>query len=200
MRRKEFIVTHIYAPDKTINDLGAAISHAEIWSNEIHLTCQIGKDGTQYGGVTIDSDSKTRDEAHYGMYFFHHDSAHPSSRFPVCVAMEPDWLINDPYIVRDAIELNDGATLFARRYMMVNEDDYRVDGIYAPIPVAVAYQIRAVGRFSSELNSTPDYAWTSLLRVGAPFDILDYQLQGSDTSGATIRSYEGMIPILKEHT
>lgn len=199
MRHKELIVTHIYAPDRSYTQLGAAINHAEIWSDQIHLTCRAAPLDIEY---TVDTASKTREHANRVMR--HHatkqrvDEYRADFPVPVCVAMEPDWLINDPHIVRDAIELSKG-TMFARRYMMVNEDQYRSDGFYIPIPVAIAYVVRGAGRFSSEVNSAPDYAWTNQLRAEAPFEILDYQFKGADTSGATIRSYEGMIPILKEH-
>lgn len=185
MRQKENIVTHVFAPDRTFESLGPVISHAEIWSNEVRVTCRSG------GTVGVDRSSRRRASANLLVF--------RGSQTSTCVALEPDWLISDPHIVRDAIELNSGATLFARRLMMISEDEYRIDGIYIPIPVAVVYRMRAVGRYSSELNVAPDYAWTNQLRAEAPFEILDYQFKGADTSGATIRSYEGMIPILKEH-
>ncbi len=213
MRHKEHIVTHIYAPGRASRDLSAVKSHAEIWSNAIYVTCD--KSGPDFSLKHTDEVSETRAEAHTWLYrnltgvasrpqrsqHSWEDEDEPFSYYVMtCVALEPDWLINDPHIVRDAIELNSGATLFADRYMMISEDEYRTDGIYAPIPVAIAYQVRSTGRFSSELNSAPDYAWTSSLRAKAPFDILDFQLKGTDTSGATLRPYEDMIPILKEHT
>ncbi len=199
MRHKARIVTHIYAPKKRFSELEHVVRHAGIWSDEIYVTAQgFPPDwATVDAEILVDTVSRTRGEAHrwlYGVYDKWGDEP-----VTVCVVLEPEWLINDPYIVRDAIELSSEGTLFAHRYMMVNDDEYRRDGIYTPIPVAVAYRVRAAGKFSSELNAAPDYAWTALEHTEAPFDVLDFQLKGTDMSGATIRSYEGMIPILKEH-
>lgn len=232
-RTKPPIYTHIYAPHLRYGELQDAISHAEIWSDTVFVTCAPNsllintstEDDDDTPLFTIADTDLSRGNANQAL--FHRNSivvdyeaktinirrnvsaselAAALTRdpkldlTPVCVVLEPTWLISDPHVVRDTIELNYGATIFAKRYMMVNDAQYRNDSIYVPIPVVAAYPMRASGRFSSEANAAPDYAWTSQLKYNAPFDVLDFQFVDSDTSGGSIRSYEGMVPFMKDHS
>lgn len=120
-----------------------------------------------------------------------HDIPHPYA----VVGLEATWIISDPHIVRDAVELNTGKSLFAKRYFMIDDENYRADGIYQPIALPVIYPYLETAHFTSEANTAPIYAWTSPRRGEAPFSILDYQMHNIPVKGGTTRMFEGMIPV-----
>ena len=210
-RRKQTIATLLYGFPL---DMDAVYHHVEIWSDIVcssgvptydagarmpKLTYfDTGRDPVQEQPVQGQTGSIDR-WLLWGELagFFDHQGLHVvgGSMYRTVVGMAPNWIISDPHIVRDAIELNPENTLMAKRYFMWTDTHYRKDGIYIPISLPIAYPFQRSVVFTSPVDIAPSYTWHSGFHADAPFSILDYTYHGSDTVGATLREFEGMIPV-----
>ena len=196
-RTKHHIITYIPAPVLT-DYLYGICEMAEHWSNEIIVVYSVdhwsvrGGSAVPEGVATygLPSASWSRVEAYS---IVASKGGVRSTRPCAIVSLEPHWFISDPHIVREAIELNPGKVLYANRYFMIQDDQYRADGVFAPIRVAPIFPYRSGAHFNDENDTAPAHVWTSSNWGEAPFSILDYQMYGQQDG--TLRTFEGMIPI-----
>lgn len=106
----------------------------------------------------------------------------PSGRSLTGVYLEAGQRIDDPAVVRDAVELNSGQILVAVRRFLWDDDHYREDGVFAPIPLPFAGPYGYNATWTEGYRTAPDWMWQSKkLWLQAPIEIIDVTFSQQDT-------------------
>lgn len=105
------------------------------------------------------------------------------------VGLCSSWVVSNPHIVRDVIEMNYKRVVRAQCYFM-DGARYFSDGLYRQRSVVFSYQLMQSNKPFSGVS--PAHTWRRDF-VNAPFDVLDFATQGLGLKG-TLRDYEEVIP------
>ena len=79
----------------------------------------------------------------------------------VVMFLEAGQHVDEPEIVRDSIERNDGKILTALRHFQWDDEHYRVDGIYVPARFPVMGELRLSTHWDNPLSTAPAWMWSS---------------------------------------
>ncbi len=92
----------------------------------------------------------------------------------VVMFLEAGQHVDEPEIVRDSIERNDGKILTALRKFQWDDENYRVDGIYMPARFPIMGELRISIYWDNALSTAPSWMWSSQsLWVEAPYNVID---------------------------
>ena len=112
------------------------------------------------------------------------------------VFLEHTQALSEPRLLQHTVDLNPGHVIFARRFYIWDDENYRRDGFFAPtlVPIVIPGTIMANGPRWPEDSFYPEVI--SKPYVTAPFDIQDYRFRGLGDLGRhapSLRKYDGTL-------